>query len=244
MITGYKDIYEFLESDKPKLDYQREKCLPQIRKEFMRDNIFPNYKYVSYSPSSGNEYLIVYYAANLYQVDNPFVRYCALLWRDDDRKYRYVITWLKGEYRHTPKQCFKITPIIYAITDHFFEQYQNRFLKDNNLTSDEVVCRFLMRNPVYTPIEINEKVNRNIKKKASNYDRGFSVNDGMCFTRYFMDVEDNDDDIDGNENIKALAFVFTTYYNPQDMPEEQKDAIEIEEDKSWELYCKKLLGNI
>lgn len=47
---------------------------------------------------------------------------------------------------------------------------------------------------------------------------------------------------DGNENIKALAFVFTTYYNPQDMPKEQKDAIEMEEDKSWELFCKKLLG--
>lgn len=239
---SFKEMYDFLEEDRPRLDYQREKSLSQIRKEFITENVFPNYKYVEYNPKSGNSYLIIFCAFNSHQINKPHVRYCSIVWRDPEKKHRYIITWHKSEYRHTPMHKMEKTPMIYAFTEHFFKQYQKRFLKDETLSPEDTLCRFIMRNPVFTPIDINDKVNKNIGKKDSNYDRGFKVSDGMCFTRYGMDVS-QDENIIGKEIVSALAFVFTTYYNPKDMPDGQKEAIEKEEDKSWELFFEYKINN-
>jgi hypothetical protein len=230
---SYKEMYDCLESDIPKLNYQRERCLPKICKAFRKENRFPNYKWIEYEPSSGNKYLIIYYAPNSLYNDNPFVRYCAIVWNDN---YRFVITWMKGKYKHPNQHEFEATPMLYVYTNHFFNQYKTRFLKDELLSSNEVLSRFVMRNLVYTPIEINEKVNRNISNKDDSYRRGFSVEDGICFTRYDMDGVFYDIDEKGKDEVYTLCFIFTTYYNKDKMSAEQIDAISIEEEKAWALY--------
>lgn len=230
---SYKEIYDSIEADLPKLHYQREKCLPLISKAFKSENRFPNYKWIDYKPSSGNNYLLLYCVHNSHEVDNPLVRYCTLVW---NYNYRYVITWMKGNYKHSPLHQFKSIPIIHAYTNHFFEQYNARFLNDDNLSSNDVVARFLMRNYTYTPIEINDKINRNISTKDDNYRRGFSVEDGICFTIFDMDGDFYDIDELNKDEIYALFFLFTTYVDKGRMSAEQTEAIEEEEEKAWALF--------
>lgn len=235
---SYKEMYDCLEEDKPKLDYQREKCLPQISKAFRSENRFPNYKWIEYKPSSGNKYLIIYYASNSLQIEHPYVKYCALLW---NKNYRYVVTWLMGEYKHSQIHKYESIPMIYAYTNHFFNQYKVRFLNDNNLSPNEVLSRFLMRNQIYTPIKINEKVNRNISNKDNSYSRGFSVEDGICFTRFDIDGVFHDIDEIRKDKVDAICFVFTTYMKRNKMSSEQDEAIEKEELKAWDLYFRNKL---
>ena len=230
---SYKEIYDCLETDMPKLDYQREKLLPKISKAFQAENQFPNYKWVEYKPSSGTQYLILYCAQNSLEIDDPRVRYCALVWNGN---YRYVVTWMMSDYKHPTMNTFEKTPMIYAYTKHFFEQYNNRFLKNPMLSANDVVCRFLMRNYTYTPIEVNKKINRNIEYKDNSYKRGFCIRDGVCFTRFDIDGEFPDIDEIGNDKVYALCFVFTTYMNQDEMSQEQNEAIEKENQKSWELF--------
>ena len=237
---SYKEMYDCLESDIPKLKYQMERCLPKISKEFRKENRFPNYKWIEYEPSSGNKYLIIYYAPNSFRIENPFVKYCAFAWNDN---YRYVITWMKGEYKHSALHDFEKLPIIYAFTNHFFDRYKKRFLNNDNLSPNDVVSRFLMRNKTYTPIEINESVNRNISFKDVSYRRGFSVEDGVCYTRINMDGVFHDIDEIGKDEVSALCFVFLTYMNKRDMSPEQLEAIENEETKTWEHFYQHIIDN-
>ena len=95
-----------------------------------------------------------------------------------------------------------------------------------------------MRNLLYTPIEINENINRNIDNLDASYKRGFSVNDGICFTRMGITGDLHDIDEVEKDTVTALCFVFTTYYNPKDMSSEQLDAIGKEEEKAWDAFYK------
>lgn len=229
---SFKEMFDCLEADRPKLDYQREKILPKISKEFKEENKLPNYKWEVYKPSSGTEYLIMFYVDSQAHFNQPLVRYCATIWYED---YRYVVTWMYGQYKH-PLQEYEKTPLIYAYTKHFFKQYNERFLKDTVLSANDIITRFLMRNLVYTPIEINNKINRNIEKKDDSYRRGFSVDDGICFTRFALDGDLHDIDEVEKDKVTALCFVFTTYYNPKDMSPEQLEAIGKEEKKAWDEF--------
>ena len=233
---SYKEIYDGLEADISKLHYQRDKLLPVISKEFRSEKRFPNYKWIEYKPSSGNNYLILYCAQNSLQIDTPLVRYCALIWDDN---YRFVITWMKGDYKHSPLHQFESTPIIHAYTNHFFDQYKKRFLKDDSLSSNDVVARFLMRNYTYTPIEINDSINRNISSKDDSYKRGFSIEDGFCFTKFDMDGDFHDIDDIGKDEVYAICFLYTTYMNKDGMSSEQKEAIKEEEEKAWASFFRR-----
>lgn len=95
-----------------------------------------------------------------------------------------------------------------------------------------------MRNLLYTPIEINEYINRNVDNLDASYKRGFSVNDGICFTRMGMAGDFHDIDEVEKDTVTALCFVFTTYYNPKDMSSEQIEAIGREEEKAWDAFYK------
>lgn len=231
---SYKEMFDCLEADIPKLDYQREKILPKISRAFKEDNILPNFKWVKYEPSSGTEYLIMFYADSLHDFDQPLVRYCAPVWFENQR---FLVTWMYGQYKH-PLQDFEETPMIYAYTEHFLERYNERFLKNKTLSANDIITRFLMRNLVYTPIEINKKINRNIENKDDSYKRGFRVKDGICFTRFGLDGDLHDIDEAEKDKVTALCFVFTTYYNPKEMSPEQLEAIGKEEEKAWDAFFK------
>lgn len=98
-----------------------------------------------------------------------------------------------------------------------------------------------MRNQIYTPIKINEKVNRNISNKDNSYSRGFSVEDGICFTRFDIDGVFHDIDEIRKDKVDAICFVFTTYMKRNKMSSEQDEAIEKEELKAWDLYFRNKL---
>ena len=98
-----------------------------------------------------------------------------------------------------------------------------------------------MRNITYTPIEINEKVNRNISIKDNSYKKGFSVEDGICLTRINMNGVFHDIDEIAKDEVSALCFVFLTYMNKRDMSTEQLEAIEKEETKTWEQFYQHII---
>ena len=224
---SYKEMYDILMDDFPKVRYWAEKQLDKVKKELMMASIFPAFKIIKYqSPLSNNRYYIYFYVGNASLLNDPYVGHFAEFFI---KKNRFLVAAHMGGYKPLMKDVIVDMPQVYAYSHHFFEQYNKRFLKDESLTINEIACHFFSRNRLYEPVRINERVNRNIDNYDENADRGFKVKDGFCFTVYDIDIEDID------ANPTALFFLFTTYMNVDGLKEEQINAILEESHKSWDI---------
>lgn len=74
-----------------------------------------------------------------------------------DNQRRNIITCSK--VGHISNNQFITAKQINAYTSHFFDRYNERFLKDNSLSRNEIISRYLSRNKYATAIEINETYN-------------------------------------------------------------------------------------
>lgn len=223
----YKEMYDILKDDFPKVRYWAEKQMDKVKKELYIAQTFPVFKIINYkSPLSGNRYYIFYYVVNASQRNTPYVGHFAEFFIDNKR---FIINAQKGGYKPPTRDEIIDMPQVYVYSHHFFKRYNERFLKDDSLTTNEIACHFLFRNRLYEPVRIDEKINRNIDNYDENYDRGFKVRDGFCFTVYDIDIEDDKAD------PSAFLFIFTTYKNVDGLKEEQINAILEESHKSWEL---------
>ena len=157
----------------------------------------------------------------------------AIFWID---RRRYVLTYQNSQYRDSPEHEFVDTPLLYVFTSHFIKRYNERFLKDGKLTANEIIGRFLCRNKLFTPIDINEEINRNINNYDPNASTGFKVRDGVCFTYSFFEGESSDDNNRLNHKVKTLCFVFATYLSKDELKSGQIEAIDIEEVKAWQRF--------
>jgi len=206
------EVYDTLMSEMQKLDWKRDALFPKAVKEMNKNMGFqhsalPLYfaqNYVMYDykiPASNNQYIIYFYR------EHPFgpvlSGYLCVLF--DDSK-RYIIKWT--DWR---------SPAIHVYTSHFLQRYRERFLKQPDLTANEVVVRFLSRNGNLKPMAVDERINKHIKKYGEFAGEGFLANDGFCFKLSGLERQ-------AGKAPVGISF-FTTFMPLSDMSRSQQEAI-------------------
>ena len=234
MITSsmtYKEMYDHLAKDLKKVEYRKEYFLPKAIKEFRKEKTFPAWKWYEYKvPSSNNKYVIFFWANSLNEVEKPKSDFFVDLFFD---RQRFVVKWGAGGYRHTPNSPMKLIRQIHVYTSHFLHRYNERFLKDDSLSTNDIICRYLSRNNIAMPIEINESINKHIEEYGEGAKQGFRVKDGVCFTRTAVEGKINNDENRVEDRVDAMAIVYTTFMSEYKMTDEQREAIEKEHWEKW-----------
>lgn len=237
-----KEMYDHLCKDKEKIEYRENYFRPKAIKEFRKARKFPAWVCYDYKvPKTGNRYVIFYYAANQTCIEKPTPGLFAVIYSDN---VRFVVKWVAGGYKHTPNSKIELVRQLHVFESHFFQRYNQRVLKDETLTSNDIACLYFSRNPIekIMPIEINEEINRNIKKYGEGGDRGYKVKDGVCFTRMNMEgvfhgTEPHEDDI-----VDAMIILYKTFVSESMMHEGQIVAVEKEykekEERAYEEILK------
>ncbi|MBR6842265.1 MAG: hypothetical protein IKM77_08225 [Prevotella sp.] len=194
------EVYDTLMEEMPKLDWKRESLHSKAIKEMERSMRFQclyDYKI----PSSNNQYIIYFYRTHLFApVQSGYL--CILY----DGSKRFVIKWT--DWR---------SPAIHVFTSHFLQRYKERFLKQPEMTANEVAVMFLSRNSEMKPMAVDERINKHIEKYGEFAGEGFLVPDGFCFK------------LSGKETLEGKAPVgisfFTTFMPLSEMSDTQREAI-------------------
>ena len=194
------EVYDTLMEEMPKLDWKREALHSKAIKEMERSMRFQclyDYKI----PSSNNQYIIYFYRTYLFApVQSGYL--CILY----DGSKRFVIKWT--DWR---------SPAIHVFTSHFLQRYKERFLKQPEMTANEVAVMFLSRNSEMKPMAVDERINKHIEKYGEFAGEGFLVPDGFCFK------------LSGKETLEGKAPVgisfFTTFMPLSEMSDTQREAI-------------------
>lgn len=194
------EVYDTLMEEMPKLDWKREALCSKAIKEMERSMRFQclyDYKI----PSSNNQYIIYFYRTHLFApVQSGYL--CILY----DGSKRFVIKWT--DWR---------SPAIHVFTSHFLQHYKERFLKQPEMTANEVAVMFLSRNSEMKPMAVDERINKHIEKYGEFAGEGFLVPDGFCFK------------LSGKETLEGKAPVgisfFTTFMPLSEMSDTQREAI-------------------
>lgn len=227
----YKEMYDHLEKDLKKVEYRKEYFLPKAIKEFRKARKFPVWKWYDYKvPSTNNKYVIFFWADNPSSVERPKSDFFVDVFFD---RQRFVVKWNSIGYRHTPNSPKQLIRQIHAYTSHFLHRYNDRLLKDESLSSNDIACRYLSRNGIPMPIEINDAINKNIDEYGEGAKQGFRVRDGVCFTRSGLEGEFHQDEERGTDRVDAMVIVYTTFMPEYKMTEEQRFAIEKEHWEKW-----------
>jgi hypothetical protein len=228
MITSsmtYKEMYDHLAADLGKVEYRKAYYLPKAVREFRKAIKFPVWKWYEYKvPSTNNKYVIFYYAENADFVEKPKTGFYVDVFYD---RQRFVVKWGASGYRHTPTGPIKAIRQIHAYTSHFLHRYNERCLKDDSLSTNDIACRYLSRNDIAMPIEINESINKNIEDYGEGAKQGFRVRDGICFTRTGCEGDRDKNRVD------AMVIVYTTFMSEYKMTDSQRLAIDKEHWEKW-----------
>jgi hypothetical protein len=123
-----------------------------------------------------------------------------------DGSKRYIIKWTD-----------KGIPEILILTSHFLQRYKERFLKQPDLTANEVAVRFLSRNRKLKPMAVDERINKRISEYGEFAGEGFLAQDGFCFKL------SGEETIGGGDPVR-ISF-FTTFMPLAEMSETQREAI-------------------
>ncbi len=196
------EVYDTLMGEMQKLDWKRDTLFPKARKQMDGSMFFLNYVMYDYKiPVSNNQYIIYFYRE---QPFGPVLSdYLFVLF---DESKRFIIKWT--DWR---------SPSIHVYTSHFLQRYKERFLKQPDLTANEVAVRFLARNTQLRPMAIDERINKHISEYGEFAGEGYLANDGFCFK------------LSGQERQKGKAPVginfFTTFMPLADMSKNQQEAI-------------------
>ena len=196
------EVYDTLMSEMPKLDWKRDALRSKAIKEMNRQMSFQNYVMYDYKiPSSNNQYIIYFYREHPF---GPILSgYLCVMF---DGTKRFIIKWT--DWRK---------PAIHVYTSHFLQRYKERFLKQPDLTANEVAVRFLSRNYELRPMTIDERINKRIEKYGEFAGEGYLVNDGFCFKLSGRERQEGKTPV-------GISF-FTTFMPLSDMSKSQQEAI-------------------
>lgn len=224
----YKEVYDHFASDKKKVDIRTQYLLPKAIKVFKQTKVFPAWVWYDYTiPSTNNRYVIFFYSANFKCITQPKSDFFCVLYDDNQR---YIVKWGASTYK-SKEGKLEARRTLNFYTSHFLQRYNDRCIKNNTLSSNDVMCRFLSRNEVVAPIQIDEEVNKNWKEYGEFNGIGFRVNDGICFGSSFVEYEPNSKGT--NDDIKAHVNYYRTYVSKNEMSQEQWDVISKRYIKMW-----------
>ena len=226
----YKEMYDNLASDKQKVDIFKNKQLPRVVKAFKTEGKFPNCKCYEYTvPATKNQYIVFFYAENHSMADNPIIGDFFYIF---DNSQRFIVKWGASPYKHTDNNELLLLRQLHVYTYHFFQRYNERFLKKDSFVSNETAATFLARNRISTPIEVTTEINKN----ANNYEENnhaFKIRDGFCFAKFNLQGNFDNNGIRENDKIDAACFVYTTFLSPSDMSNIQKEAVNKQSAEAW-----------
>ena len=234
----YKEIYDNLIKDKKKVDIKKEYLLPKAIKALRKAKKYPAYVYFDYKiPATNNHYLIFFYAENIHFVEKPQIDSCCMIFHNNTR---YILKWMAGAYKHTSNSDIILLRQIHVYTNHFFQRYNERFLKKDNIGSNDIICQFFARNKEFAPIEINNEINKNIEKYGEGGKYGFRIRDGFCFTKIDLQGEFDPKGNRDNDEIDAMLILYTTYMPEFQMDSTQQSAINEVHNKLFEKFTKEI----
>ena len=206
-------VYADLTGELKKLDWKRDTLLKKVVATFRKSKEYPACVTYDYQmQASKNQYVIYFYCE--YPLANIQGGYLCILF---DGNKRYVIQTGMGN-----------VPEILILTSHFLQRYKERFLKQPEMSANEVAARFLARNRSLRVMPVDERINKRIKEYGEYAGEGFLGQDGFCFKL------SGEETIEGEDPIR-ISF-FTTFMPLSEMSESQRDAI------FWE--CIKDLENL
>ena len=196
------EVWACLTKEMPKMAWKRDALFPKTAKAFRRDGVFPAWKMYEYKlPSSNNQYIIYFYK------EHPFA----------DILGGFLLTMFDGPKRYAIKWTEADVPNILVLTSHFLQRYKERFLKQPDLSANEVAVRYLSRNTTLRTMPINERINKHIGKYGEYAGEGYLVQDGFCFKL------SGEEQKEGETTIKIS--MFTTFLPFSDLSESQLEAI-------------------
>ena len=195
-------VYADLMGEMGKLDWKRDALLEKAVNVLKRSEEFPASVMYDYQiQTSKNQYIIYFYR------EHPFAPVLA----------GYLCVLFDGNKRYVIKWTDKGIPEILILTSHFLQRYKERFLKQDDLTANEVAVRFLSRNRMLKPMAVDERINKRIEEYGEFAGEGFLAQDGFCFKL------SGEETIEG-ENPVRISF-FTTFMPLSEMSDSQREAI-------------------
>ncbi|MBQ9311493.1 MAG: hypothetical protein IJ213_00445 [Bacteroidales bacterium] len=231
----YKEIHNEILEDSYKIRIKQECLKTKVIRKFKKEKNFPAYEIINYKiPATNNEYIIFFYAKNYNCIKSLYTdSFCIAF--DKTARHRVIIRCLYGGYR--PKNNTSIQKILqlHIYTSHFLQRYNERFLKNPILSSNEIMCRFIIRNSIITPIPITENINKNIEKYNDKNMQGLVINDGFCFALCGSQTN-NSVDMNKQGNIEALLFLYTTFINSLNLSSSQRQTIDKGFYETWKLF--------
>lgn len=234
----WKEMYDGLAADVPKIRIRMEKSYPKAVKMFKKSRSFPTWYIDDYKiPATNNHYIIFYYAGSASEIDKPRCSSFCIVFNGNQR---YVIKGMLMAYQHTPKSETIMLPQIHAYTSHFFQRYNERFLHKDNLLPNEIAGLFFVRNPLLMPIMMTEDVNKNYKEHGEHNDRGMRIPDGFCFTQTAIEGRESEDGIHEHDKVDAMMILYATFMNEYDMSDTQRAAINKEHLETFKRSIKEL----
>ena len=232
----YKEMYDHLAKDKQKVYIKADTLLPKAVKIFRKSIRFPAWQLYDYTiPSNKNQYVIFFYAENRHKVEKPDMDYFCIVY---DKNKRFIVKWGASGYKHTPENPIVAVRQIHAYTSHFLQRYNDRFLKEEKLSADEIAARYLSRNKIAMPIQQNKEINRNHEQYGETGQYAFRVRDGFCFARTVVEGVESEDGDRYKDKIDAMLILYTTFMNESKMSDTQRVAINKEHYEKWLQYCR------
>ena len=96
---------------------------------------------------------------------------------------------------------------IYYYCSHFFVRYRERVWGGNDISYNELLCRYFSRNYSSIPLEMNEDIKLDYEKYGELANISFQQRDGVCFIRHWCE---GDELTIGQKDSDAIAVVL--YY--------------------------------
>ncbi len=227
-----EQIYDNFMTDQPKINFRIEYLRSKAIKELKRAKKYPavvTYKYKN--PATLNEYTIFFYAETRFRVNTPEASSFFPIF---NKKQRYILTPHKALHKSAGE--IRLVKGVNVYSCHFFERYNERFLKDNTLQKNDIISIYLARNKYRVFIEMNEKINRNHEKYGYEGQQGQRVRDGFCFTRIYGHGCLCKDDNSGYDVPESITTFYKTYTNESDMHISQTLAIKDGEEIRKQYY--------
>jgi len=197
------EIYANLMGDMTKLNWKRDTLFRKAFNEIKKSTEFPAFIMYNYKvPSSNNQYIIYFFMEHPM---GPVIADILFIVFDDNQ--RFIVKWTD-----------KGIPEVHILTSHFLQRYKERFLKLPELTANEVAVRYFARNSIMRPMNINERINKHIKKHGEFAGEGFLVQDGFSFKL------SGEESIEGEKQPVRIS-LYTTFMPRSEMTENQREAI-------------------
>lgn len=230
--TTYKDIYNELAADLKKVELRMEQLYSKAIKEFKKEKQFPAWRRYEYNiPSSGNEYIIFFYAESRFRIENPIQDYFGI---DYEGRKRFIIKGYPIPYQRDIDSKPYAIMAIDAYTNHFLERYNERCLKKENLSVYDIACIFFARNTDRYQIEMTKEINKRLEKYGPHAKIGYKITDGFCFALTNIEGKIDESGDHTKDKAEAILSIYTTFMDKYSLADSQTKTIDKGTIKAWE----------